>query len=351
MINGHTIELKGTINQTHTCRGKVGDKNKLAYAGWVANEVEQLIRSVRSSRPCDVQEAIRTKYGIDVSYFTAWNAWTICIEKKVGPYDKNYIVKPELTVYCSEYNTVVKYVATYNLFIPLMIHLNGDMYYFNCNLKIPGYTVLPPSLVRGPGRPKKQRIKDKDKTLGNCRRCGKCGAMGHMKKTCKIPSSQPSGTVTKQRNRLDTNSNRAKHRRNVAPPPPPQIPIVRGRRRSNSSWGGRKSANSNAESGTTTKTGRGTDRNMGQASTRGRGTGANTGNNTAANTGRGASSNTKRGNGKNMGRATTLNTGRGTAPNTERGATSNIGKSAVLSNGRAPFQPPRPATYVATQSS
>ncbi|KAF6175399.1 hypothetical protein GIB67_036490, partial [Kingdonia uniflora] len=54
-----------------------------------------------------------------------------------------------------------------------------------------GYTVLPPPLVRRPGRPKKQRIKDQDEVLGNCRRCGKCGALGHMKKTCKGPSAQP----------------------------------------------------------------------------------------------------------------------------------------------------------------
>ncbi|KAF6151987.1 hypothetical protein GIB67_010561 [Kingdonia uniflora] len=96
--DGHTMELKSTSNLTHTCRGKAVDKNKLAHAGWVANEVEQLIRSVRSTRLCDVQEVIWTKYGVNVSYSAIWNAWTICIERIVGSYDEGYIVMPELTV-------------------------------------------------------------------------------------------------------------------------------------------------------------------------------------------------------------------------------------------------------------
>ncbi|KAF6150759.1 hypothetical protein GIB67_020842 [Kingdonia uniflora] len=205
-----------------------------------------------------------------------------------------------------------------------------------------GYTVLPPPLVRGPGRPKKQRIKNQDEVLGNCGRCGKCGALGHMKKTCKGSSAQPSGTSTRQRNRLDTNSNRTEHRRNVGAPP--QTPIVRGRGRSNSARGGRGRVNLNNESGTCTNTGRGNGKNMGRATaTRGRSTAAKTGNNAAANTGRGATSNT--------GRGATLNIGRGAASNIGRRTASNIGRGAVSNNGRAPFQPPRPATYVATQSS
>ncbi|KAF6158396.1 hypothetical protein GIB67_018293, partial [Kingdonia uniflora] len=87
-FDGHTMELKKTSNLTHTCRSKAVDKNKLAHAGWVAKEVEELIRSVRSTRPCDVQEAIWTKYGVHVSYHTAWNAWTICIQRIVGSYDE-----------------------------------------------------------------------------------------------------------------------------------------------------------------------------------------------------------------------------------------------------------------------
>ncbi|KAF6170030.1 hypothetical protein GIB67_042835, partial [Kingdonia uniflora] len=254
--------------------------------------------SVRSTRPCDVQEAIWTKYGVNVSYSTTWNAWTICMERIVGSYDEGYIVMPELTVhvllanpgsistciidlmanewtgtcisykgsmegwlngckpllgldecflkgkyggvclsiidwmgtidysqlqcsfvvcvlipmrhlwieYYSEYHTVAKHVATYNL----PIHAIDDPSEWGES----GCTVLPPPLVRGLGMPKKQRIKDQDEVLGNCRRCGKCGTLGHKKKTCKSPSAQPSGTYARQRNRLDINSSRAEHRRN-----------------------------------------------------------------------------------------------------------------------------------------
>ncbi|KAF6159501.1 hypothetical protein GIB67_032272 [Kingdonia uniflora] len=227
--------------------------------------------------------------------------------------------------YCSEYHTVAKYVSTYNL----PIHAIDDPSEWG-----QGYTVLPPTLVRGPSRTKKKRIKDQDEVLGNYRRCGKCGVLGHMKKTCKGPSAQPSGTSTRQRNRLDTNSCRVEHRRNVGASS--QIPVVRGRERGNSSRGGRGSANSNNESRTSTNIGRGNGKKMGRATaTRVRGTAAKTGINATANTGRG----------------TTSNTGRGAASNIGRGAASNIGKGAVTNNGRAPFQPPRPDPYIATQSS
>ncbi|KAF6150253.1 hypothetical protein GIB67_017153 [Kingdonia uniflora] len=43
---------------------------------------------------------------------------------------------------------------------------------------------LPPPLVRGVGRPRKQRIPDPDGEKRQ-KRCGKCGGYGHNKKTCK----------------------------------------------------------------------------------------------------------------------------------------------------------------------
>ncbi|KAF6145529.1 hypothetical protein GIB67_012517, partial [Kingdonia uniflora] len=114
--DGHTMELKSRSNITHICRGKAVDKNKLAHAGWVANEDEQLIR--------------------------------ICV---LIPMRHPWIE------YCSEYHTVAKYVTTYNL----PIHAINDPSEWGQ----PGYTVLPPPLVRGPGRPKKQKIKDQDEYL------------------------------------------------------------------------------------------------------------------------------------------------------------------------------------------
>ncbi|KAF6140318.1 hypothetical protein GIB67_031074 [Kingdonia uniflora] len=167
--------------------------------------------------------------------------------------------------YDCEYHTIAKYVITYNL----IIHVIDDPSEWGQ----PGFTVLPLPLVRGPGRPKKQKIKDQDEVLGNCRSCGKCGALGHMKKTCKGPSAQPSGTSTRQRNRLDTNSSTTEHRRN----------------------GGRGRENSNNEPENSTNTRMGNGKNMGRATaTRGRGTAAKTGNNAIASTGRGTTSNNGR---------------------------------------------------------
>ncbi|KAF6176064.1 hypothetical protein GIB67_000158 [Kingdonia uniflora] len=96
--NGHTFELTKTSNLTLTCKGKAEDSNKLANTGWVANEIEQLIRTVRTTRLFDVQEVIMIKFGVDISYYTTWNAWSICIERIVGSYDEANTIMPDLTI-------------------------------------------------------------------------------------------------------------------------------------------------------------------------------------------------------------------------------------------------------------
>ncbi|KAF6140103.1 hypothetical protein GIB67_001844 [Kingdonia uniflora] len=382
--DGHTMELKNTGNLTHTCRSKAVDKNKLAHTGWVANKVEQLIRSVRSTRPCDVQEAIWTKYGVNVSYSTTWNAWTIYMEMIVGSYDEGYISMPENLYFIQWFNrgwlngcrpllgldgyflkgkyggvclSIIGLDENNGLF-PIAVFFCRHMYK---NMKKYHKGTHLEKLVWGAAKAWKQTEKEfldqlklddpaaydwlhREPYERCCKYVATCNLPihaiddpsewgqvllqlqplnCHMKKTCKGSSAQPSGTSIRQRNRLDTNSSRAEHRRNVGappPPPPPQTPIVRGRGRGNSARGGRGSANSNNESGTSTNTRRGNGKNMGRATaTRGRGTAAKTGNNANANTG--------------------------------RRATSNIGRGAASNIGRAPFQPPRPAPYVVTQSS
>ncbi|KAF6134266.1 hypothetical protein GIB67_010065, partial [Kingdonia uniflora] len=94
--DGHTFKLKKSIMLIHTCIGKSKSKNKLAHAEWVANEAENTMRTIRSTKPCDVIELIKVNYGIDISYYTAWNAWTICMERIVGSYDEGYVLQPEL---------------------------------------------------------------------------------------------------------------------------------------------------------------------------------------------------------------------------------------------------------------
>ncbi|KAF6161345.1 hypothetical protein GIB67_009232 [Kingdonia uniflora] len=72
------------------------DKNKLANALWVANYCEDELRNIKLSMPIDVFTTIRRKFGIDLSYWTAWNAWTICMEMIVGSYDEGYFKMPSL---------------------------------------------------------------------------------------------------------------------------------------------------------------------------------------------------------------------------------------------------------------
>ncbi|KAF6136942.1 hypothetical protein GIB67_000451 [Kingdonia uniflora] len=93
--NGHTFELKKTSNLTHTCMSMAKDSIKVANAGWVANEVEQLIRTVRTTWSFDVQEAIRIKFTMAISYYTAWNAWSICMERITWSYDEAYTIMSE----------------------------------------------------------------------------------------------------------------------------------------------------------------------------------------------------------------------------------------------------------------
>ncbi|KAF6145436.1 hypothetical protein GIB67_032559 [Kingdonia uniflora] len=95
MLWGTIYEARKYIKK---CRGKAEDFNKLANVGWVINEVEQLIRTVRTTMPFDVQEAIKIKFGVDISYYTAYNAWSICMERIVGSYDEAYTIMLELTI-------------------------------------------------------------------------------------------------------------------------------------------------------------------------------------------------------------------------------------------------------------
>ncbi|KAF6169633.1 hypothetical protein GIB67_004025 [Kingdonia uniflora] len=82
----------------YTCEGDIEDKNKLANVLWVANYCEDRLRNIKLFRPIDVFTTIRRKFGIDLSYWTSWNAWTICMEKTVGSFDEGYFKMPSLTI-------------------------------------------------------------------------------------------------------------------------------------------------------------------------------------------------------------------------------------------------------------
>ncbi|KAF6148403.1 hypothetical protein GIB67_036618 [Kingdonia uniflora] len=94
--DGHTFKLRKSSVLKYICKRKGKTSNKLAHVGWVTNEAEHTMKIIRFTRPVDVIELILLKFGLDISYYTTWNAWTICMEKIVGSFDDGYVVQPEL---------------------------------------------------------------------------------------------------------------------------------------------------------------------------------------------------------------------------------------------------------------
>ncbi|KAF6154101.1 hypothetical protein GIB67_008111 [Kingdonia uniflora] len=92
--DGHIFTLRKASNLKHTC--SCGAKNRLANSTWVAKQVESVMRYVRTTRLAGIQDLISTQFGVNISYYTAWNAWSIYKEKIVGLYDEGYIMQPEL---------------------------------------------------------------------------------------------------------------------------------------------------------------------------------------------------------------------------------------------------------------
>ncbi|KAF6147488.1 hypothetical protein GIB67_021314 [Kingdonia uniflora] len=121
--------------------------------------------------------------------------------------------------YCSPYHRVSLNVETYKNAIYSIVDPS--------DWGKPINDFLPPPLVRGSGRPRKVRIPDPDEALGPQKKCGKCGGFGHNKKTCKGDPTPPKPKITRGRQRVDTHSSRAEHRRNTNQPP--ATPNVGGR--------------------------------------------------------------------------------------------------------------------------
>ena len=95
MPGEHTAKLKSSEAQ-HTCKCDEKCKNSMAHAGWVANEIEKLLRNHKQFRPRDVQAEMWEKYGVKISYWIAWSANIKCHERIYGSYNEGYRLCPEL---------------------------------------------------------------------------------------------------------------------------------------------------------------------------------------------------------------------------------------------------------------
>ncbi|KAF6176541.1 hypothetical protein GIB67_007924 [Kingdonia uniflora] len=91
----HTMLLRYG-NFQHSCEGRLGAENILCNTPWVAREVEALVRDVSAMTPKAIKTRMKTKFGVEISYWTAWNARQICMESIVGSFDQGYNELPSL---------------------------------------------------------------------------------------------------------------------------------------------------------------------------------------------------------------------------------------------------------------
>ncbi|KAF6142473.1 hypothetical protein GIB67_039437 [Kingdonia uniflora] len=79
-------------------RGKPEAQNTLYNAAWVARKVESLVRDIRAITPKTIKARMKTKYGVEINYWTTWNARQICMESIIGSYAQGYHDLPSLYV-------------------------------------------------------------------------------------------------------------------------------------------------------------------------------------------------------------------------------------------------------------
>ncbi|KAF6157877.1 hypothetical protein GIB67_015193 [Kingdonia uniflora] len=124
--DGNTMTVKGLSFLEHTCEGNSNEKNQLVNTLWVANYCEDGLRNSKHSRPLDVGTTIRRKFEIYLSYWTSWNAWTICMKRIVGSYDERYfkmrilvdkllIANPGSVIGCSSDPSTLQFVLILGL--------------------------------------------------------------------------------------------------------------------------------------------------------------------------------------------------------------------------------------------
>ncbi|KAF6175904.1 hypothetical protein GIB67_003392 [Kingdonia uniflora] len=213
--DGTTFSMRASSNLIHTCPGRSGQSNKNVNAQWVANEVEETIRAVETTRPTGVKELISRRRLKAKEWEEAGLVLVPRVQTHIDKMIKYY---------------VASYVQTYKNTIYLVV--DGSEW----DKKIIFY--LPP-LVRGSGRPRKQRIPDLDEEKRH-KRCGKCGDYGHNKKTCKGAPVTLRPSVARAPKRVDINVSMTRHMSGVGSPP--ITPNMRGRGSDGIGGGGGRSS-------------------------------------------------------------------------------------------------------------
>ncbi|KAF6149128.1 hypothetical protein GIB67_038361, partial [Kingdonia uniflora] len=182
--DGHTFTLRKSSNLKHTYSS--GAKNRLANVSWVAKQVESVMRrqNAKNWEEKGLVLVPRAQTHIDK------------LKRQYGQYRIEGTKKGDGN---TGQGITGQYVA-----IAYLIDIHGPMSSYVKTYKDVIYHVvdppewgqpqpsyfLPPPLVRGPGRPRKERIHDPDEIRPH-KRCGTCGYFGHNKTTCKGPPEVP----------------------------------------------------------------------------------------------------------------------------------------------------------------
>ncbi|KAF6176645.1 hypothetical protein GIB67_034507 [Kingdonia uniflora] len=167
--DGTTFSMRASSNLIHTYPGRSGQSNKNANTQWVAKEVEEIIRTVRTTRPAGMKEIISrslSKYSKDLqsnqwkslllmfkASFDGWLSGCRPVLSLDGYFLKGLVLVPRAQTH------IDKMIKCYGQYQPTKQENH----------------FLPPSLVRGAGRPRKQRIHDQDEEKSMARHMSSAG--------------------------------------------------------------------------------------------------------------------------------------------------------------------------------
>ncbi|MCL7046036.1 hypothetical protein MKW94_007231 [Papaver nudicaule] len=68
----------------------------MANAKWVVPRIFDYVSEHINCKPSTIQRGMKRKYKVEISYWTAWHARHICLEKVYGSFEDSYGCVPEL---------------------------------------------------------------------------------------------------------------------------------------------------------------------------------------------------------------------------------------------------------------
>ncbi|KAF9606534.1 hypothetical protein IFM89_025997 [Coptis chinensis] len=200
--DGFTMRLN-TLKPIYTCHADCDMLNRMANANWVVKKIQDQMKvHFKTMTPVFIKEEVMRVFHVNISYWTAWNARIKSLQQIYGDYEENYNMIPvlcnmavrvllprrvEWVEYYSSYFWVSEYKLTYTSNVKPMKDVKDWL------KPDPTKHVKPPPLVRGIGRPRKERMRAKDENgneNGHVQKkrkmtCSKCKGEGHNARSCK----------------------------------------------------------------------------------------------------------------------------------------------------------------------